>query len=194
MTTDNHIIKPGAVAFDIDGVFADTMSLFLQVAREEYNITHVKYEDITCYMLEDCIDVDEKIIWDILIKLVNGSYNSLLKPMPGAIDVLTRLAMAHPLLFVTARSELNPVLNWISAILPVDSSCFDVVATGSFDAKAEILLNKNIQYFVEDRLETCFPLKEAGVNPVVFKQPWNRKPHPFLEVSNWQEIETLIQY
>jgi hypothetical protein len=26
------------------------------------------------------------------------------------------------------------------------------------------------------------------------KQSWNRKPHPYLEVANWQELESLIVF
>jgi hypothetical protein len=47
---------------------------------------------------------------------------------------------------------------------------------------------------VEDRLETCFPLQEAGITPVLFRQPWNRKSHPFMEVGTWKELESLIEF
>jgi len=68
------------------------------------------------------------------------------------------------------------------------------VATGSFEGKADVLLNRNISYVVEDRLETCFSLEAAGITPVVFKQPWNRKRHPFMEVGTWNELESLIKF
>ena len=70
----------------------------------------------------------------------------------------------------------------------------EVVATGSFDAKADVLAARNITYFIEDRLETCFPLQAAGIVPVLFRQPWNRKRHPFLEVGSWKELESLIEF
>ncbi len=66
--------------------------------------------------------------------------------------------------------------------------------TISFEDKKDVLLDKKVAYFVEDRLETCFLLHDAGISPVVFKQPWNRKPHPFPEVGNWQELETMIAF
>ena len=59
---------------------------------------------------------------------------------------------------------------------------------------ADILSERNISYFVEDRLETCFPLQGAGITPILFKQPWNRKNHPFIEVGNWRELESLIKF
>ncbi|MEA3280918.1 MAG: haloacid dehalogenase, partial [Thermodesulfobacteriota bacterium] len=63
------MIDPASVAFDIDGVLADTMTLFLDIAREEYDITGIRHEDITCYMLEKCIDIDEEIIEAIIVRI-----------------------------------------------------------------------------------------------------------------------------
>ena len=40
-------VVPDRIAFDVDGVVADTMRLFLDIAREEYGINHTRYEDIT---------------------------------------------------------------------------------------------------------------------------------------------------
>ncbi|MEZ4524658.1 MAG: hypothetical protein R2941_01890 [Desulfobacterales bacterium] len=68
------------------------------------------------------------------------------------------------------------------------------MATGSFEAKTEVLREKGVSHFVEDRLETCFLLKEEGITPLVFRQPWNREAHPFTEVGTWQELENLIAF
>ena len=195
MMNDKFMIDPSSVAFDIDGVFADTMTLFLDIAREEYNIDGIMYEDITCYILEECIDIDPNIIEKIITRIIEGSHRAILKPITGATNVLTRLGRHHsPILFVTARLYQDPIYDWIQSILPLDSDSIEVVATGSFDAKVDVLSDRDISYFVEDRLETCFPLQEAGITPVLFKQPWNRKSHPFKEVSNWRELELLIKF
>jgi hypothetical protein len=36
------MIDPGTLAFDIDGVVADTMTLFLEIARDEFNINSIR--------------------------------------------------------------------------------------------------------------------------------------------------------
>jgi uncharacterized protein len=188
-------IDPASIAFDIDGVFADTMTLFLDIARDEFDIDWVRYEDITCYMLEDCVQIDAEIIKAIISRIISGSHKAPLKPMDGAPQVLTRLGRHYgPILFVTARNQIDPIYQWVRQVLPLDAASIEVIATGSFDAKADILVNKNISYFVEDRLETCLTLQEAGIEPVLFKQPWNRKQHPFTEVGTWQELEALIEF
>lgn len=190
------MIDPASMAFDIDGVLADTMTLFLDIAREEYDITGIRHEDITCYMLEECIDIDKEIIEAIIIRILDGRHSAPLNPIDGAPGVLNRLGrrQGSPLLFVTARPYLNTIQGWILDILQLEPDSIEVVATGSFERKSDVLLSRNISYFVEDRLETCFSLKEAGVTPVLFKQPWNRKKHPFIEVGTWKELESLIDF
>lgn len=183
------------MAFDIDGVFADTMTLFLDIAREEYEIDGIKYEDITCYTLEDCVNIDSSVIEKIIAKIMQGRHNAPLRPIRGATSVLTRIAQRHrPILFVTARSYDGPIFDWIQRELPLGEESIEVVATGSFEAKVDVLLEKGMAYFVEDRLETCFPLRDAGITPVLFKQPWNRREHPFIEVGTWRELESLIKF
>jgi hypothetical protein len=51
------MIDPASVAFDFDGVVADTMSLFLNIASVEYNINGIGYDDITSYNLEECLSI-----------------------------------------------------------------------------------------------------------------------------------------
>lgn len=190
------MIDPKALAFDIDGVFADIMTLFIEIAREEYNIHGISYSDFTCFVLEECLDIDSEVIRTILDRILNGAYSIPLKPMPGAPRVLTRLGKCcGPIRFVTARPYFGPIYDWIRTVLPLlEPSLLEVIATGSFDAKIEILKTRGITHFVEDRIETCYDLEAAGLTPVLFIQPWNRKPHPFIEVKDWAEIESLIRF
>ncbi|HHE65113.1 MAG TPA: haloacid dehalogenase, partial [Bacteroidetes bacterium] len=89
------MIDPGSLAFDIDGVVADTMTLFVDIARDEFNLSGIRYEDFTCYQIEECTDIDNGIINTILSKIQDGNYKSTLKPVEGAPRVLTRLGRLH---------------------------------------------------------------------------------------------------
>jgi len=189
------MIDPTSVAFDFDGVIADTMKLFLDIARDDFHINGLRYDDITSYNLKECFDVDAEILDTIVTKIMDGNYSAELRPISGAAEVLGRLSRHRsPVLFVTARPYPGPVLEWMLDELPLDHAGIDLVTTGAFEAKSQVLIRKHISYFVEDRLETCFFLQEAGLTPIVFKQPWNRKPHPFVEVSDWCELESLIEF
>lgn len=187
-------IDPESVAFDVDGVIADTMALFLDIARDEFGVRGVRYEDITCYNVADCLPMDPDVVGRILVRILDGSYTQPLRPIPGASGVLGRLAERSPLLLVTARPQVGPVAAWIRALIGEAAAAAEIVATGSFEAKTEVLLERGVAHFVEDRLETCFAIADAGIQPVLFSQPWNRRPHPFLEVPSWEALDALIQW
>ena len=181
------------IAFDIDGVFANTMALFLEIARSDYGINHIRYQDITEYFLEECLDIDPEIIRVIINRILEGDFEPELKPIDGAVEVLSEIAQTHPLLFVTARPELSTVKEWVHRMLPVRPSDIEVIATGTFEGKADVLNARGVRYFVEDCLESCYKLREHGVTPILFSQPWNRSPHhPFMEVSSWAEIRAFV--
>ncbi len=187
------MITPDKIAFDIDGVFANTMALFLEIGRKDYGINHIRYEDITEYFLEDCLDIDSEIIRVIINRILEGDFEPELKPIDGAVEVLSEIAEAHPLLFVTARPELPTIKEWIHKVLPLRPSAIEVIATGSFEAKGDVLNERGIRYFVEDCLEVCHMLSERAITPILFSQPWNRSSHhPFRGVSSWAEIRVLI--
>ena len=188
-------IDPTSVAFDIDGVVADTMSLFIDIARDEFNLKNILYEQITSYSLEECLDINKEIMASIVKKLLDGNYSATLQPIKDAPKVLSKLGRKYgPVLFVTARPYPGPIKKWILENLSMGQQSVEIITTGSFDAKAEVLTERNISYFVEDRLETCFTLKDAGITPILFKQPWNRQNNRFIEVGSWNEIENLIEF
>ena len=191
------MINPNSIAFDIDGVVADTMSLFLDIAKKEYNITNIKYEDITDYDLSICLDIPNTIIEDIIKKIIDSEYSIMLKHIEGAAQVLKKISNhSESLLFITARQRIGKLKEWFfSEFMPdIPANQVEIIATGSFETKKDILFEMKKKWFIEDRILTCFDLHKAGINPIVYIQPWNLTPHPFLKVKNWQDIEQLIEF
>ncbi len=187
------MINPASVAFDVDGVVADTMTLFLAIARQEFNLNSITYEDITCYNLADCLDIEPKTIDAVVSRILDGNYKTPLNPIAGAPDVLSHLGRQYgPLMFVTARPYAGPLDCWVNEALHLNPASIEIIATGSHAAKVGILQQRQIEYFVDDRLETCFLLQTAGIQPVLFRQPWNREQHPFVEVGSWHELQNLL--
>jgi uncharacterized HAD superfamily protein len=187
-------ISPSEIAFDIDGVFADTFRLFVEKARKDYGYS-LQYEDITEYEFEKVIEIDERVSQKILQTLVEHPLESGIRAIPGAVNVLTRLSRFGPILFVTARTEKNPILDWIHHQLAgVSADLIHLEATETHQNKPAVLTERGIRYFVDDRLETCYLLDRYAVTPIVFDQPWNRRPHPFTVVRNWDEISAMIRW
>ena len=189
------MVTPDNIAFDIDGVFANTMALFLDIARTDFGINHVRYEDITEYFLENCLDIEPDIIRRIINRILGGDFPYELKPLEGAVEVLSEIGDVHPLLFVTARPELSVIQEWVRETLPLAPSNIEVIATGSFEGKGEVLDARGIGYFVEDFLDICYMISECDIKPILFSQPWNRSPnHPFREVASWAEVRALVDF
>ena len=186
-------IDPATIAFDIDGVFADTMRLFVQIVRDDFRHADLRYEDITSYALDECLDLAPEVLSGAIAQILDGSHREPLCPMEGAAEVISRISRScGPVLFVTARPDPNFIEPWIAGVLQQGHNGIQVIATGDFDAKLEVLLEYGKTVFVEDRLETCFDLVRGGITPIVYRQPWNRQPHPFLEVGSWPELAGLM--
>ncbi len=186
-------LDPRQLAFDIDGVVADIMTTFIAMAQERYHIHHLQYDDIVDFDLARCLRMDEAIIWEILELLLNRPDELPIAPLPHAVPVLTQLAQDTPLLFVTARDRAEPIFAWLTKNLPeVAPEDIKIIATGDPEAKLEYLQSHGIAYFVEDRLETCFQLARHGIQPLLYDQPWNRRPHTFPIIYSWQDLARLI--
>lgn len=188
------MIDPRHMAFDIDGVIADTMQLFIDIARKIYGIHHIRHAHMTAYDLQQCLDIEPAIIQAILNRIIDGDYPCELIPMPGAMDVLRRLGALGSIRMVTARPRVGPIETWMAKRLGNLNGGVEIAATGSFTAKPDFLVARGITHFVEDRLDTCYLLQERNIMPILFAQPWNRQPHPFVEVDGWQQIDLLIDW
>lgn len=186
-----NCVEPSEVAFDIDGVVADTMAVFIRLARERYGLTDLTKEDLCHYDLYRCLDVDREIVDDLICLTLDDEHTEIIPPEPEAPGVLTDLARSGPLRFVTARIWPESIIRWLEKTLPeVPRENIHVIATGAPEAKLAILKDMNIRYFVEDRLETCHMLARDGIQPLLFDQPWNRgrESEGLPRIRNWRQF------
>ncbi len=185
-------IDPRMLAFDIDGVVADTAGAFLRMAAADYGVDHLVVDDIREFEVEDCLDMDPAAIREIFRRLMDDPLGEELQPMPGAMDVLEDLARQADLSFVTARPSRQPILDWLETHL--SSRAFGrvrLVATGEHDNKADHLRQLGVRFFIDDRAATCTALARQGFSPIVFEQPWNRGQHALPVVDSWPAIHGL---
>lgn len=194
MKTGLNRIPHNELGFDFDGVVADTFRTFVETAGSQYGI-QLQYEDITDYDFMSVLDIEEEIFNEIIERVLDDPLGMGIKPMNGAVDVLTRLMSLNTLIFVTARPDDGPIKEWLNKHFCLNGrNGILLEATGNHTEKPPLLIKHGIKYFVEDRLETCYLVREASLTPIVFEQPWNKKPHPFHTVRSWAEISDLIEW
>jgi uncharacterized HAD superfamily protein len=194
MKTGIRKIRPAELAFDIDGVIADTFRAFVHAARESYGVK-IEYEAITDYDFKKVIDMDDAASDAIIERILEDPLGIGIRPIPGAVEVLRRLSAFGPLCLVTARSNREAIMAWVQQTLSLSKgNGLRLEATGTHEDKLPILLQHGIRYFVEDRLDTCYLIQQSPVTPIVFQQPWNRQVHPFPSVESWDDIHDLVQW
>ncbi len=187
-------VMPWEIAFDIDGVVADTMVPFVELVRTRLGIKDFSKEHITEYELYKCLpEVSKEKIDEILWLVLSDEYTFKIPPCPGAPEVLHKLAQYGTLKFVTARVWADSIKKWIHQNVPeVAEDKIVVIATGDPKAKSKILSELNVKVFVEDRWDTCENLAKEGFKVIVYDQPWNRKGKGLIRISHWYELEDLI--
>ena len=186
-------IHPGQIGFDIDGVVADTAEAFLRIARDEYGANGIRLEDITEFEAEQCLDMDPEVINTIFHRLMVDPLASDLRPMDNAVPVLRELAAVAPLTFVTARPVGAPIIDWLHTMLGAEVLAGSrVEAMGDHNNKAWYIKKLGLDYFVDDRAETCLQLAQEEIHPIVYCQPWNRGRHNLQSVDDWQAIRSLV--
>lgn len=184
-------IDKNSIAFDIDGVLVNTMAVILYLVKEKTGRDYSLHQ-FTEYDVSECLDIDKETAYEIYMDIMSDEYNDRLTLIDGAKTVLQKLAAATgAILLVTARHQLGGFKEWLCAALEIPEDKVHIIGTGSFEAKLDVLRDYGKTVMVEDRLETCFILAEGGLTPLVFVQPWNRKPHDFMDVD-WHTIDSLI--
>ncbi|MEA1934277.1 MAG: hypothetical protein U9N60_07600 [Thermodesulfobacteriota bacterium] len=188
----NNRIDPGLIGFDIDGVVADTAGAFIRLARSDYGVDNISVDDITDFVVEDCLPLDAELVDEIFNRLLVAPTESGLKPMAGAVKVLRNLSREAPLTFVTARPLKEPIELWLENVLGRNVfSNARLIAIGDHDGKADYIKELGLEYFVDDRAETCMALAKKDITPIVFNQPWNRGRHNLKSVDSWDSIKEL---
>jgi len=185
------------IGFDFDGVIADTAGAFLRLACEEYEYCSFTLDDITRFEVSECLTMPDQYINAIFHALNEDCLGAGIEPMPGAVEALSqiaRLSSAPSLVHViTARRSRAPVAAWLAHHFPADVlPMIHLTAMGEHGDKLRYIKEYGLKFFVDDRAETCLSLAEAGISPLVFSQPWNRRRHGLPTMANWRQIERFV--
>ncbi|WP_028579627.1 5' nucleotidase, NT5C type [Desulfogranum japonicum] len=183
---------PSDIGFDFDGVIADIGEAFIRLACEEYDHCGIALEQITSFHVEQCLDMPEEIVETIFLKILKDSLATGLIPMPGAVPVLEEMSQTAPVTIITARPIGDPVARWMQNYFSEEThQQIRLVAMGDHDDKVRHIKELSLTCFIDDRVETCLQLREAGITSYLFAQPWNRSCTSLPRMKSWEDIRSL---
>lgn len=178
------------IGLDIDGVVADSFTVFRQELNKHYgkDIVSIDHYDMT-----KVYDVP----WDNLSRFFDDHMEYLFsasKPMAGAVQSVHALLQAgHAITYITARKsgeEERVTLKWFETQgIPVQRAVF----TGS-TSKTHAIKKFGIELFVEDFLTNALEIVEMGIPVLLLDAPYNqgKLPHGVVRCCNWHEIMQFI--
>ena len=175
-------MKKFKFGFDFDCTIVNSIDLYTKIAKE-LGFPELICTDLTIYKIELCSHLSAEQVGKI-ISMAEEVYELEYKPYFHAVKTLVDFGLPP---IVSARKK-NPTL-WMEKYFPGSDNFYPV---GSND-KVQALMDLGIEYFFDDRLETCFELAEAGITPIVYNQPWNQANHPFETVDNWYDIGDILE-
>ncbi|MCG6930785.1 MAG: hypothetical protein LJE64_09545 [Desulfofustis sp.] len=188
-------IPADQIGFDFDGVIADIGEVFIRLARVDHGYNSIALEQITTFQVEECLDMDLRIVEKIFTDILEDSVGTGLKPMTGAIETLTRLTSIDGVTIITARPQTDPVRDWLEHHCGSEAAAkMLLVTSGDHDDKERYIRRHNLSYFIDDRVNTCVQLAASGLTPLVFSQPWNRGQHSLRSVESWRDIDTMLGF
>lgn len=189
-----YTIPADEIGFDFDGVIADIGEAFLRLACDEFGYCSIKPTDLTSFNVEACTTIPDDIVDTIFASILADSLGTGLLPISGAPQGIEHITRKAKLTIITARALATPVMDWLNHYIS-DPACrqIEVVAMSDHDQKVKYIAQHNLQFFIDDRAETCAQVAQAGFTPILFRQPWNSSWSSFHTVSCWQDITNLLQ-
>jgi hypothetical protein len=191
------MVEQTDTAFDLDGVVMDSIDIFRMHFWDVFGIDmgepKIHHNQFNFIELESKGLGYETFGPEIPVAL--AKYHHIIPPVEGSIKALERFHfdMGEPLLFVTAREPSHPVkqatYRWLDHALV--GAKYEVIFVESSTDKVQVLKDRGINYFVDDRYRTCHTLCEQLTMMFMFNQNWNTgRP---VKVANIQRINDLME-
>ena len=177
------------ITCDVDGVLADLVTPWLAIYNKDYNdnITSedLKDWDIHQFLKPKCGLKFYDYIEDLRL------YDKVKPYTDDAQQTVNKIREdGHRVIYVTTSTlgASGAKFRWLMKWGFIDGNGMDdyVEATDKNLIKAGIL--------IDDRYDNTQKWYNAGMLPVLFKQPWNEKHSPpYYHTSNWDNIYKIIQ-
>ena len=174
------------VGVDIDGVLADSLTLWVNELNTYFNKNKL-FEEIHLYDLAQTFELEHDQIMGFVKE--KGQYMmSSPCPIPNAAHYLEKIKEEHYVAIVTARQEMYREVT--EAWLGRHGMSYDDLFMIGTHQKQETCLRQGLQVMIEDTLEVGADLSAAGIPVLLLDAPYNRRALPKLvtRLYNWEEI------
>lgn len=189
----DSILDLNQTAFDIDGVVVDIATPLLRLLDERYGFGGFTVEDITVPDLTVSLGIPEEIVDAAVHEMVEHTIEVDAEPYYDAAESLEILASAAPLLFITSRPTSAPIIKWFQMHLPgLPQDRYEIIAVGSGFNKIQCLKDNNRGVYIDDFIENCRLVNQAGMHGIVFDRPWNQNGDDVHRVKDWNDILKLF--
>lgn len=177
------------IGLDFDGTIADASGAKMRYARERWGVTLDRAQT----MRPGAIPLIGRERYETMIADIFGTPLTLeMEPMPGAVDVLQRLADAHDLFVVTAR--LDHETGFATTWLQRRGIAIRELRNSARGRKAAPCIALRLDVMLEDSPGELAALPPQVRAPVLLATPYNaeevRADH-WHEVPDWAGFEAL---
>ncbi|MHB1315976.1 MAG: 5' nucleotidase, NT5C type [Christensenellales bacterium] len=184
------MIKNLNICIDIDGTVTEPF-FWLPDANRFFD-KQVEPKDITSYEIYKAMGTDPSAYDEFYGKL-GESMHRRSGIRPGVKEVIGKLSGVHQVHFVTAREEImrDVSLEWLQKHrIP-----FDTISLLGSHHKASRAKSLHCDLFIEDSRSNALELSRAGFDVLLVDCTYNqgRLPANITRVSNWNQIEKMIQ-
>ena len=185
-------MKDKKIAFDFDGVIADTNKEKIKWLRNKG--FSIKCADKTSFYSElsyilTNTEIDE--LYNNMSKIIfqpETLYRT--KPVLGAIEKIKKLSQNFNIYIVTARTEnlIKPVYEWIKKY-DLSENIHEIISS-SYESKQDICLKNNIGFLCDDDVRHLID-KKIRVR-ILFNTGERRVKDGIIVVESWDEIERIL--
>ncbi len=188
------------IGIDFDDVTMNTFPEFLAHSNECHN-EQFRVEEFVSFEYDTIWKISKEARLKRFIAFDNSAAKKNIQPMPGAIEVINKLAKIHHLHIITARpiEIAQGTHEIINRYFPEKFKGVHFCSTdnGANYHRPKPLICKEIgaTMHIEDHPVTAAKCTEHGILTFLFDQPWNRStpPHHFTKrVFSWEDIFQLL--
>lgn len=184
-------MKKKKIAFDFDGVIADTNKKKIEWLRSKgYNI---KCADKTSFYSELGQNLSKTKVEELYNNMSKVIFRPEMlyktKPILGAIKAIKRLSHKFDIYIITARTEklIKPIHDWLKKYSLSEN--IQGIISSSYESKQDICIKNNICFLCDDDIRHLVNKKVEKI--VLFST--NKKTKDNIRVAkSWDEIERIL--